>query len=73
MSAEIECGKTVLGRGGFAFVYDGFWGPNRIPVAVKRILLENVESNEREEEALRNLKHPNVINLHHVESDSNFR
>jgi hypothetical protein len=41
-------------------------------VAVKRIQIENVENN-KEEEALQKLDHPNVVKLYHVESDSDFR
>jgi serine/threonine protein kinase len=41
-------------------------------VAVKRIQIENVENN-KEEEALKKLDHPNVVKLYHVESDSDFR
>jgi hypothetical protein len=36
-------------------------------------MLEDVDGSEKEEEALRNLKHPNVVKLHHVQSDSSFR
>ncbi|EFX66662.1 hypothetical protein DAPPUDRAFT_229351 [Daphnia pulex] len=70
---EFECNKTVLGRGGFGIIFNGFLGPNRKPVAVKRLMLEDVDGSEKEEEALRNLKHPNVVELHHVKSDSSFR
>jgi serine/threonine-protein kinase/endoribonuclease IRE1 len=70
---EFECSKTVLGRGGFGIIFNGFLGPNREPVAVKRLMLEDVDGSEKEEEALRNLKHPNVVKLHHVQNDSSFR
>lgn len=70
---EFECSKTVIGRGGFGFIFNGFLGPNRKPVAVKRLMLEDVDSSEKEEEALRNLKHPNIVELHHVKSDSSFK
>ena len=64
--------EKVLGSGGFGVVYQGFWGST--PVAIKRLQLIHVESNEKkEEEALRNLKHPNVIKMFHAESDANFR
>ena len=68
---KIKCGKKQLGRGGSGIVFEGFWGPNCKPVAIKRLQLEDVV--EREEEALRNFKHPNVVELYHAESDSNFR
>lgn len=70
---EIECGKKILGRGGFGIVFDGFWGPNRIPVAVKRLEMLTLESNKKEEEALLKLKHPNVIQIYHAENDKDFR
>ena len=44
------------------------------PVAVKRIELVHVRSGEdREEKALRTLKHPNVVKVFHVENDAHFR
>ncbi len=70
---EIECGKKILGRGGFGIVFDGFWGPNRITVAVKRLQLVHLDSSEKEEEALIKLKHPNVNQIYHAENDKNFR
>ncbi len=70
---EIECGKKILGEGMYGIVFDGFWGPNRKPVAVKRLQLLHLESNEKEEEALRNLKHPYVIQIYHAENDKDFR
>jgi serine/threonine-protein kinase/endoribonuclease IRE1 len=63
--------KTILGQGGYGIVSKGFWGSNRKPVAVKRLQL--VHSNEIEAEALQNLEHPNVIKIHHAESDTDFR
>ena len=63
--------EAILGQGGYGIVYKGFWGPNRIAVAIKRLQL--VHSNEIEEEALQNLEHPNVIKIHHAESDTDFR
>jgi hypothetical protein len=42
-------------------------------VAVKRIQIENVENNKGGEEALQKLDHLNVVKLHHVESDNDFR
>ena len=60
-----------LGKGKYGTVYEDVWREK--PVAIKRILLSDVTSNEREEEALQKLDHPNVIKLLHVESDSKFR
>lgn len=68
---KLTYSKKLLGQGGYGVVLEGFWGS--IPVAVKRIELHKVESNEKEEEALRNLKHQNVVKMYHAESDTNFR
>lgn len=52
----------------------GTFGTNRIPVAVKRIQLLDVdEHTKREEDALRSLDHPNVVKIFHAEDDDNFR
>jgi hypothetical protein len=50
---EIECGKKSWGE---EIVFDGFWGPNRIPVAVKRLHMLTLDNTEKEEEALIKLK-----------------
>ena len=63
--------NKILGQGGFGKVFEGEWGGK--PVAIKRIQLSDISSNQREEEALQKLEHPNVIKLLHVESDSTFR
>jgi serine/threonine protein kinase len=63
--------NKLLGQGGFGTVFEGVWCDK--PVAIKRILLSDIISNERGEEALKKLDHLNVIKLLHVESDSTFR
>ncbi|XP_046645970.1 serine/threonine-protein kinase/endoribonuclease IRE1-like isoform X2 [Daphnia pulicaria] len=63
--------KQILGQGGYGIVYKGLWGEEA--VAVKRIQSANTESNEKEEEALKSLNHPNVIKLLDVEVDKDFR
>jgi serine/threonine-protein kinase/endoribonuclease IRE1 len=63
--------NKILGQGGFGTVFEGVWRGK--PVAIKRIQLSDISSNQREEEALQKLEHPNVIKLLHVESDSTFR
>ena len=69
---KLQCDKEkVLGTGGQGMVLHGFWGST--PVAVKRIQLFHVECKEEEEQALRNLKHPNVIKMFHAENDADFR
>ncbi len=63
--------KQILGQGGYGIVYKGLRGKEA--VAVKRIQSANTESNEKEEEALKSLNHPNVIKLLDVEIDKDFR
>ncbi|EFX68814.1 hypothetical protein DAPPUDRAFT_259603 [Daphnia pulex] len=63
---EIDCGNKVLGKGGYATVFEGVWGVRR-PVAVKRVFL-HAEGTRQEEEALRKLDRPNVVKLFHAES-----
>jgi serine/threonine protein kinase len=63
--------NKLIGKGGFGTVFEGVWCEKL--VAIKRILLSDITSNEREEEALQRLDHPNVIKLLHVESDPMFR
>ncbi len=62
--------SKILGRGGFAIVYRG--NLDGRPVAVKRLQLVD-NGDEREEEGLRKLDHPNVISLLHVKNDENFK
>ena len=63
--------NKILGKGAFGTVYEGVWCAKL--VAIKRIQLSDLASNEREEEALQKLDHPNVIKLLHVENDPMFR
>ncbi len=69
-SFHIETSK-VLGKGGFSYVFEGSY--HKEIVAIKRVLLENVESTKHEEEAMKKLDHPNVIKLLHTQDDSHFR
>ena len=52
---------------------EGAHNSKSIPVAVKRIQLAHIKSRDGEEEALRQLDHPNIMKLFHVESDEHFR
>jgi serine/threonine protein kinase len=63
--------NKLIGKGGFGTVFEGVWCGK--PVAIKRIPLSDITSNEREEKALKKLDHPNVIKLLHIESDPMFR
>lgn len=70
MVREIEFNrKVVLGEGGFGSVYLGNFEGRE--VAVKRVQLRF--ANKREEDALRELDHPNVIKLFHCKNDDDFR
>lgn len=62
--------KEILGQGGFAIVFKGRFGDQR--VAVKRIQIEGVDSS-REDEFLKKHPHPNILKVFHVEEDSHFR
>ena len=60
--------ENVLGRGGFATVYKGKF--NGRDVAVKRVLVEDInKNNDRELVALQNLVHPNIVVLYHSEDE----
>lgn len=62
----------ILGKGGFAIVFRGTFDGKL--VAVKRIQQDMIaEDNQREEEVLRRLNHPNVISLLYVEDDEDFK
>jgi serine/threonine protein kinase len=63
--------QKVLGKGGFATVYEGTWGGTK--VAVKRIVVGDAATTEQEEMALKMLHHPNVIKLFHVQEDLDFK
>ena len=66
---QIERSREILGRGGFSTVFKGRF--DNKDVAVKRVLLEDVDS--REEEFLTNYQHPNILNLFRAEEDDTFR
>jgi predicted Ser/Thr protein kinase len=63
--------QKILGKGGFAIVFEGTWGG--VKVAVKRILKSDAVTKEQEEKALKMLDHINVIKLFHVEEDQDFK
>ena len=48
-------------------------GNSRREIAVKRIEVDNLNTQDREGNALRSLNHPNVVKLLHAESDDTFR
>lgn len=72
------CDKIKLGQGGFGVVLYGTLTSDKAKsqkysVALKRIDVTYSSSNQREEAALKELRHPNVIRLFHATSDHNFR
>jgi serine/threonine protein kinase len=67
---EIEFNRQVrLGRGGFGSVFPGTFQGRK--VAIKRVELVNATDNE--EEALKQLDHPNIVKLFHVECTDDFK
>ncbi len=68
--------EEILGRGAFSIVFKGYF-ENKL-VAIKQVDLNSYLEitgcdQVREEMILRQLDHPNVIRLLHVESDACFR
>lgn len=67
---SIELDPTdKLGQGGYGSVFYGKFGGKE--VAVKRV--ESIETDEREEDALKKLNHLNVVQLYHVEIHEAFK
>ena len=58
-----------LGEGGFGDVYRGSFDGQT--VAVKRIVLDKVDTNE--EAFLSEYEHPNVLKLFHTEQNRDFK
>lgn len=63
--------ETILGSRGNTMVFKGVW--NQKPVAIKRMELFNTKNDRRMVEALKKLKHQNIVKLFHDQSDKNFR
>ena len=67
--------SRVIGNGAYGYVFEGIFRHQE--VAVKRVQLTEIylrlRSNAREETALRELEHDNVIKFHHSEDDKDFR
>lgn len=68
-SRKIECSKEILGKGSFGVVFKGRF--DNKDVAVKRMLIEEVD--EREEEFLTKYPHAHILKLFHVEEDDHFK
>jgi hypothetical protein len=70
LSMEIQYNRAVsLGEGGSGSVFSGTFQGRK--VAVKRVLLNMANGNE--EEALKQLDHPNIVKLFHVECTDDFK
>ena len=66
----IDRNKQLIGKGGYATVFHGTF--KGAPVAVNRI--ENHRRcNDKEEKALEVLNHPNIVKLHKIEDNEDFR
>ncbi len=63
--------NKILGEGSSGIVFEGVW--EGIPVAIKRIPVNDTTNSEREAKALRHFNHGNVIKLLHVEEDKDFK
>lgn len=61
--------KIRLGQGGYSSVFAGTWKNQEI--AVKRV--ESIDTEDKEEKALRQLTHSNVVKLLEIESDNAFK
>ena len=61
--------KIRLGQGGYSSVFAGTWKNQEI--AVKRV--ESIDTEDKEEKALRQLTHSNVVKLFEIESDNAFK
>ena len=80
MSVEWSYDKeTILGKGVYGVVYLGELHGVVGPVAVKRITRveiasdQNAQDESREEAAMANLNHRNVLKLYHVTTDHHFK
>lgn len=71
VEVEVKIDRSqILGRGAYATVYVGKW--RNTDVAVKRIQLHDLLT-DREEKAMKDLDHPNVIKLLAYEEDADFK
>ena len=69
IEVKIDRGQ-ILGRGAYATVFVGKW--RNQDVAVKRIQHHDLLT-DREERAMKNLDHPNIIKLLAFEEDNDFK
>lgn len=63
--------EEILGQGcQGTTVYGGSFG--EIPVAAKRVLINNQDMMEREANALRECRHPRIVKLHNIVQEDQF-
>jgi hypothetical protein len=64
--------EALLGVGGYGSVFPGTFQGNK--VAVKRVLIPiGASATDNEEDALKQLEHPNIIKCLHCETDATFK
>ncbi|KAI9553231.1 hypothetical protein GHT06_021127 [Daphnia sinensis] len=72
ISIDSKPTRVQLGTGGFGSVWKGKFKGRA--VAVKKVLLQYCNIKEdKEEDAMQKLDHPNIVKLFHCESDKDFR
>lgn len=70
-SGKINRSKDILGKGAYGVVYRGTYEDEQ--VAVKRIQLDTLGSEDREVKLQIKLDHENVLKILTVEDDDDFR
>lgn len=65
------CQENIVGKGGNGNIYKANF--NGEMVAIKRVELTNIVSDQREDKALQKLQHLNIVKLIHLEDSGYFR
>lgn len=73
----VYCQEDILAKGGFGFVFKGKFirskGDDEVDVAIKRLQTADLSKTFRERELKqKELNHPNVVKLYHVEENGDF-
>ena len=67
--------SEMLGHGSHGIVFRGTFGPDRMPVAVKRIQLAQLKNDsvQKEVELMKKaMHHPNILHFIHTETIKDF-